>query len=60
MNLLLLETRIATLEALLVSIPETLGLLVFGLILIAAAALLRKFLSKGVEHEVEKKVGKEA
>ena len=38
---------VATVETFLVSIPESLGLLVFGICLVGAAALIRWLLGRG-------------
>lgn len=57
----LFETAdIATVEGLLVSIPESLGVLAFGVGLAGAAVLTRWFLGKDEASEADKKVGKQA
>ena len=57
MMLAIFDNTAARIEMLLVSIPESLGLLVFGVLLVAAAVLLRRIISKpsGVKETSEEK-----
>ena len=50
---------LASIHALFMSIPETAGLLVFGLCLIGAAVLLRRLLGRGDSAKTEQEMGKE-
>lgn len=52
--------RIATLETLAVSVPESVGLLIFGVGLIVAAVLLRSLLAKSDKQKRNEKATKEA
>jgi hypothetical protein len=49
---------LASIQALFLSIPETAGLLVFGLCLIGTAALIRRLLGRGEAEKTEQSVGK--
>jgi hypothetical protein len=51
---------IAMLETLLVSIPESLGVLVFGIGFTSIAILARRFFDKTERHDREEKTGNEA
>ena len=57
MMLAIFDNTAARIEMLLVSIPESLGLLVFGVLLVAAAVFLRRIISKpnGVKETSEEK-----
>ena len=50
----------ATSESLLVSIPETAGLLVFGVGLAILAILMRSFLARGEKDKTDESVTKKA
>jgi hypothetical protein len=50
----------ATIEMMLVSIPESLGLLVFGVALVAIAVIGRWLLARGQEVEEKKEIIKKA
>ncbi len=49
-----------TIESIAVSIPESLGLLVFGVGLVVVAVLLRSMLAKSEKSKSDEKVAKEA
>jgi hypothetical protein len=53
------DNTAARIEMLLVSIPESLGLLVFGVLLIAAAVLLRRMMPKpaGIDDREPGEIG---
>jgi len=50
----------AAIETFLFAIPETVGLLAFGVGLVVIAVLIRSFLKRGDKQEPDKKVTKEA
>lgn len=50
----------ASAETLLVSIPESLGLLVFGIALVVLAVVIRNYMSKNASEETGKKIVKKA
>ena len=50
--------KFATFETLLVGIPESVGLLVFGVGLILAAVFIRRLLGRNSETKVDEKLGK--
>ncbi len=47
------ENAVASVEMFLISIPESLGVLVFGIVLVAAAVIIRRLISR--QGQVEKK-----
>jgi len=49
-----------TIEGFLVSIPESLGLLVFGLVLVATAVLIRKLMNRGESPKADDKAVRKA
>ena len=51
---------LAAIRTLLVTIPESVGLLVFGITLAAAAVLIRWFLGRGATVKSTEKIGKKA
>ena len=58
---LLFEVKsVAALKAIVVSIPEPVGLLVFGIVLVIAAALLRTFFVRAEKVKAEEKLLNEA
>lgn len=53
-------TDIGAAETLLVSLPDSLGVLAFGIILILAAVLTRSVLARGDEHRNNSEITKKA
>ncbi len=47
-------SMLATVEALLVSVPESIGLMAFGVGLVVIAVLIRSFLTRGEKGETDK------
>ncbi len=47
---------LATLKAFLVGIPESLGLLVFGITLVGTAVFIRWFLARGESSSTDEKI----
>ena len=47
------ENAVASVEMFLISIPESLGVLMFGIVLVAAAVIIRRLMSR--QSETEKK-----
>ena len=59
MMLAILENvDLAAFRTLLVGIPESVGLLVFGIGLVATAVLIRRMLGRADEVKTEQKIGK--
>ncbi len=52
--------NVGTVEAFIVSIPESVGILVFGIALVATAVLIRKLLGRGENETHEDKSAKKA
>lgn len=50
--------NLAAIRTLLVGIPESIGLLVFGIGLVLTAVLIRRLLGRGSEEKAEEKLGK--
>ena len=50
--------NLASIKTLLVGIPETAGLLLFGIVLFATAILIRRLLGRGDEEKTNEKLGK--
>lgn len=60
MVLLFEITDLAAIETFLVSIPESLSLLIFGMVLVAAAVILRKLLGRRQAEKFDDEPRKEA
>ncbi|MBK9215418.1 MAG: hypothetical protein IPM59_07425 [Chloracidobacterium sp.] len=45
------ENAVDSVEMFLISIPESLGVLVFGIVLVAAAVIIRRWMSRQTEAE---------
>lgn len=51
---------LAALETLFVGIPESAGLLVFGVVLISLVVLIRRFMARAETRTTDEKLGKKA
>jgi hypothetical protein len=57
MTLLLQNSIPTTVEMIWVSVPESLGLLIFGVLLVAVAVILRSVFAKAEKSKAEKETG---
>lgn len=54
------ERTVASVEMFLVSIPESIGLLIFGIVLVAVAVVIRRLISRPIENKKKQESAKEA
>ena len=60
MLILFETTRLATFEMLLAGIPESVGLLAFGIVLVFVAVMIRRLLRRGDAQRTDEKISKKA
>ena len=51
---------LAALETLFIGVPESVGLLVFGVGLVGVAILIRRFMARGETRSSDEKIGRKA
>lgn len=54
------ERTVASVEMFLISIPESIGLLIFGIVLVAVAVVIRRLISRPIESKKKPEPAEEA